>query len=254
MTIDQVSLPLAFAAGLVSFLSPCVLPLVPAYLAYLARQANRAPIMVRTYGPGALDTATSPLAGPSLVASGLSFVLGLSLVFVALFYLLYTLLAPFRTVVAPVAGIVVIVLGLSTAGLFRLPFLDYQFPLQRSAPARGGPLGALLLGIGFAAGWSPCIGITLGAVISSGINQGASGWGLLLMVAYCLGLGLPFVLMSLGVEKGIGLAKALGRNRRAIDLASGAVLVAMGLLLMTGNLIALNSVLGHVLPGQPFGL
>jgi cytochrome c-type biogenesis protein len=260
VSLEQVTLPLAFAAGLASFLSPCVLPLVPAYAAYLGRQAGRQ-TTAAAGGRGGIAAATAAPARPPLrlevFPSGLAFVAGLSLVFITIFYALSSLLIPFRTIVPPIAGALVIVLGLSTAGLFRLPFLDYEFRVFGRAPGRRGPLGGFLLGIGFAAGWTPCIGITLGAVISSGISRGTTAQGLLLMVAYCLGLGLPFLLLGLAVDRSAGLVRALAGRRRLIDLASGAVLVAMGVLLMTNNLLALTNFLSRVLPSQlldPFGL
>lgn len=260
MSLDQVTVPLAFAAGLASFLSPCVLPLVPAYVAYLARQAGREPAAVAS-GPGAMSSSAAVAAyqAPRLAvfASGLAFVGGLSLVFVTFFYALSSLLMPFRTIVAPIAGALVIILGLSTAGLFRLPFLDYELKVFGRAPERRGSLGGFLLGMGFAAGWTPCIGITLGAVISSGIARGTTAQGLVLMAAYCLGLGVPFLLLSLAVDRGVGLVRALGRQRRVIDLASGGILVAMGALLMTNSLLTLTNLLSRVLPSQlldPFGL
>ena len=260
MTFDQVTVPLAFAAGLASFLSPCVLPLVPAYVAYLARQAGREPAAVAG-GPGAMSTSavTAAYQAPrlKLFRSGLAFVGGLSLVFVTFFYALSSLLIPFRTIVTPIAGALVIILGLSTAGLFRLPFMDYEFKVFGRAPERRGSLGGFLLGIAFAAGWTPCIGITLGAVISSGIARGTTAQGLVLMATYCLGLGVPFLLLSLGVDRGVGLVRTLGRWRRVIDVASGGILVAMGALLMTNNLLTLTSLLGRLLPSQlrdPFGL
>ncbi len=260
MSLDQVTVPLAFAAGLASFLSPCVLPLVPAYIAYLARQAGRQAAALAV-GPGALSSgvnvASNQAPRAAVFASGLAFVSGLSLVFISFFYALSSLLIPFRFVVAPIAGALVIILGLSTAGLFRLPLLNYEFRVFGRAPRQHGPLGGLLLGIGFAAGWTPCIGITLGAVISSGIARGTSTQGLVLMAAYCLGLGVPFLLLSLAVDRGAGLVRVLGRHRRVIDLTSGAILVAMGVLLMTNNLLALTNLLSRLLPGQlqdPFGL
>jgi cytochrome c-type biogenesis protein len=260
MSIDQVTLPLAFAAGFASFLSPCVLPLVPAYLAYLGRQAGRQPA-VGSAGPGAVAVMTAldqrPPPPLALFSSGLTFVAGLSLVFIAFFYALSSLLVPFRTIVTPIAGAFVVILGLSTAGLFRLRFMNYEFKLFAKVPERQGPLGGFLLGIGFAAGWTPCVGVTLGAVISSGIARGTTVQGLVLMAGYCLGLGLPFLLLGLAADRSAGLVRVLGSRRRLIDLASGGILVAMGALLMTNNLLMLTNLLSRVLPSQllnPFGL
>jgi cytochrome c-type biogenesis protein len=259
MSIEQVSLPLAFAAGLASFLSPCVLPLVPAYVAYLARQMGRQPGPAAGEGPGAMPAAALNVPSPRspIFLSGAAFVAGLSLVFITAFYALSSLLTPYRLAVATVAGAVVVVLGLSTAGLFQLPFLDREFRIMRKAPARDGPIGGFLLGVGFAAGWTPCIGITLGAVMSAGLAQGTTLRGLVLMLAYCLGLGLPFLLLSLALKRSVALVRGLSRHRRVIDRASGAVLVVMGILLLTNNLVTLTSFLNRILPGQvvyPFGL
>ena len=241
MTLNGVGLLLAFAAGLVSVLSPCVLPLMPAYLAYLAR-------------PG--DTTAAPTRSETL-ATALAFVVGLSLVFIVLFYALTGLLVPVRRYVPRVAGVLVIFMGLAVAGFLKLPVLGREVRLMKQAPGRGGPAGGFLLGIGFAAGWTPCIGLTLGAVLGSAAAQGPSPAGLGLMAAYCLGLGLPFVALGLAAGRAATLARAVARRRRIVELASGGVLVAMGVLLLTNNLLAITQLLGRTLPGSladPFGL
>lgn len=233
MQLDSVSLPLAFAAGLVSFLSPCVLPLVPAYVAYLAGTSRR-PLL-----PGA------------------AFVAGVSVVFIALFYLLAGLLAPARTFLAPLAGVVIVLFGLHTARVLRVPGIDREFRPLGAAPERGGVVGGFALGLGLALGWTPCIGLTLGAVLSSAVIHGPSPAGLALIIAYCLGLGLPFLILGGAIGKAIAVSKALARHRRAIDLGSGAVLVSMGVVLLTGNLLLLTRALSAVMPRQlldPFGL
>jgi cytochrome c-type biogenesis protein len=247
MDLNGITLPLAFAAGLASFLSPCVLPLVPAYLAYLARPIGQTAAVTAAGGRTIAESSQT-------VLSGIAFVVGLSIVFVTFFYALQVVLLPVRTWVSLVGGVLVILFGLHTAGLLRLPFVSSEFRLMEKAPAQTGPLGGLLLGVGFAAGWTPCIGITLGAVISSGIARGTTLQGLGLMLAYCLGLGLPFVAMSLGIDRALSLIRTLGRRRRAIDLGSGAVLVTMGLLLMTNNLLLLTQALNRMIPYAPFGL
>ncbi len=245
----MLALALAFAAGLVSFLSPCVLPLVPAYAAYLTGEVNQP----ATEGNGRGSSALLPQR-TRVLASGAAFVAGVSLVFIPTFYLLRAVLTPVRGVVLPVAGVVVILLALQTAGILRLPFLYREFRFLNRMPERGGALGAFLLGLGFAAGWTPCIGATLGAVISSAINEGASAFGLLQMVVYSLGLGIPFLLLAVGIERAASLVTALGRHRRLIDLTSAAVLVIMGLFLLTDNLLLITSALTNLLPYDPFGL
>ena len=242
MSLDNVTLPLALAAGAASFLSPCVLPLVPVYVAYLVR----APA-------GGAASATAPAARG--LANSIAFVAGVSLVVVALFYALRTLLLPVRQFVAPVAGVLVIVFALHLAGWLRIPGLDREFRLFKTEPGRSGPAGGFLLGVAFAAGWTPCIGPVLGAVLTSAATTGATGRGLLLVAAYCAGLGLPFVVLGLAVGKASAAVRTLSAWRRPIDLASAGVLALMGVLLLTNSLILVTQVAGRVLPSvDPFGL
>jgi cytochrome c-type biogenesis protein len=237
VTLAEVSAPLAFAAGLASFLSPCVLPLVPAYLAYLA-------------GPAGAGRAR-------LLAGALGFVVGLSAVLILFFYALRTVLFPARGWLAPLAGAAVLVLALETAGVLRIPLLQRELRLVRQAPAGGGPAAGMLLGAGFGLGWTPCIGPTLGAVLTSGAVQGTTVAGLALLLAYAAGLSLPFVLLAAGTEEAAHATALLRRHRRVIDLGSAAVLAALGILLLTGNFVLLNRAFSHVLPQAlqtPFGL
>ncbi|MGH7904398.1 MAG: cytochrome c biogenesis CcdA family protein [Candidatus Dormibacteraceae bacterium] len=251
MTIEQVSIPLAIAAGLVSFLSPCVLPLVPAYLAFLARGTETAePALAGGPAAPAVTFAWRRLT----LLNAVAFVAGLSVVFVLLFYALRTVLTPFRALFIPVAGALVIMLALQTAGLIRIPFLMREYRVLKEAPARAGPRGGFLLGLAFATGWTPCIGTTLGAVLTSGVAQGTTGAGLVLMVAYCVGLGVPFLVLALAIERAVTFTRLMNRHRRGIDLASAAVLLAMGLLLLTNNLLLLTQAFARVLPAVPFGL
>ena len=220
----------AFAVGFVSFISPCVLPLVPAYLAYLG--ARRA-------GHG------------SFAVSGASFVAGLSLIFILFFYVFSLAVQPFRAYVPVVAGVLVIVMAFHVAGLIRIPFLEADYRVMKTAPQGGGVAGGFLLGMGFASGWTPCIGVTLGAVLSSAVTVGTTPQGLSLMLAYCLGLGVPFLILAFALENARPLVRFVNEHRRAIDLASAAVLVVMGVLLLTNNLALLASGLVQLVPGWP---
>jgi cytochrome c-type biogenesis protein len=192
-----------------------------------------------------------------LALSGVAFIAGVSLIFILFFYAFSTVLGPARSIVVPVAGVIVILFALQVAGVLRIRLLMREFRLFERVPGQGGPLGGFLLGLSFAAGWTPCIGPTLGAVITSGLVQGASAGGVLLMIAYCLGLGLPFLAMALAFERATPLMRALNRRRRLIDLASAAVLLFMGALLLTNNLIWVTQQLARFLPGwllAPLGL
>ena len=230
--LDSISPGLAVLAGLVSFISPCVLPLVPAYVAYLGARAGK---------PGSLPVATA----------GLAFVAGLSLIFIVFFYVFTVAVQPIRGYVPLVAGVVVIVMAAHVAGLIRIPLLDRQYRVMQTAPSGGGAAGGFLLGMGFASGWTPCIGITLGAVLSSAVTSGTTGQGLLLMVAYCLGLGIPFVVVAFLLERAAPLLRYVNDHRRFIDYASAGVLVVMGLLLLTNQLALLSTGITQLVPGWP---
>lgn len=221
---------LAFLAGLASFVSPCVLPLVPAYLAYLgARRAG----------------------ADSIALAGAAFVAGLSLIFILFFYVFSLAVQPIRAYVPVVAGVVVIIFAFQVAGLIRIPFLATEYRVVKTAPQGGGVAGGFLLGMGFASGWTPCIGVTLGAVLSSAVTVGTTPQGLSLMLAYCLGLSLPFVALAFALGSTRPLLRFVNDHRRAIDLASAAVLLVMGALLLTNRLTWLAAGLTQLIPSWP---
>jgi cytochrome c-type biogenesis protein len=246
--LDGISPAIAVLAGLVSFVSPCVLPLVPAYLAFLGARAGQ-PVPVPS---GVGVAAAEPQARTLPVAmAGLGFVAGLSLVFILFFYVFSLVVQPIRAYVPLVAGVFVIVLALHVAGLIRIPFLSGEYRVAKTAPTRGGVAGGFVLGMGFASGWTPCIGVTLSAVLSSAVTAGTTAQGLGLMVAYCLGLGLPFVALAFAMESARPLVRLVNSHRRAIDLASAAVLLVMGLLLLTNKLTILSAGLTQLVPSWP---
>ena len=219
---------IAFLAGLASFVSPCVLPLVPAYLAYLGARV-----------------------GQPVAVAGAGFVAGLSLVFILFFYVFSLAVQPIRAYVPVVAGVLVIVMALHVAGVIRVPFLDTEYRVMKTAPQGGGVAGGFLLGMGFASGWTPCIGITLGAVLSSAVKIGATPQGLSLMIAYSLGLGLPFIVLAFALQGARPLVTFVNHHRRAIDLASAGVLAVMGVLLLTNRLTWLSAGLVQLIPSWP---
>jgi cytochrome c-type biogenesis protein len=247
-TLDGISPALAVLAGLVSFVSPCVLPLVPAYLAYLGARAAQ-PVAVA----GGADAVAARPSSPSLpvAAAGLSFVAGLSLIFILFFYVFSLLVQPIRAYVPVVAGVLVIVMALQVAGLIRIPYLSSEYRPMNRVPQGGGITGGFVLGMGFASGWTPCIGVTLSAVLSSAVTAGTTAQGLGLMVAYCLGLGLPFVALAFALESTRPLVRLINSHRRAIDLASAGVLLVMGVLLLTNKLTVLSAGLSQLVPGWP---
>lgn len=222
------ALPLAVLAGLVSFASPCVLPLVPAYLSYVSGlPVAPAPeaagtTLVRTRQTGRVLTGT------------LMFVGGFTLVFVsygALFGGLGSLLVEYGEPVTRVLGVVTILLGLAFGGW--LPGLDADRRLMDRFPSVG--LGAApVLGVLFAIGWTPCIGPTLAAVQVLALDQGTAARGALLSAAYCIGLGLPFVAFALAYGRATSLSGWLRRHMRTIQTVGALVLIALGVALVTG--------------------
>jgi len=225
LNFANVTLPLALAAGATSFLSPCVLPLVPSYMGFLAQSATGG---VAASAPGGRSRAR-------VMLGSFGFVLGLSLFLIAFFYALYRLLEPWKQLALPIMGTLVILLGLSFMGVLRLPWLSREARWLPRGFTRGGFLAGLLLGLGFAAGWTPCIGPVLGAVLTSGVEQGTTGRGMLLIVAYCLGLGTPFLVVALLIDRATPILRVLNRHQRLISLVGGALVVAMGVLVVSNN-------------------
>lgn len=215
-----VALPVALAAGLVSFFSPCVLPLLPGYLSYVS-------------GVGVQDFDKSN-RGRLLIGSVL-FVLGFTAVFVlsgALFGSIGLQLAEHQRTLSIVTGVIVIVMGLAFMGL--TPFLDRDIRV-RAVPAVG--LGAApLLGVFFGLGWTPCLGPTLTAVLglSLSADDASAARGATLAFAYCVGLGIPFILAALGMGKLTGTVAWFARHRRALSIAGGILMIVVGILLVTG--------------------
>ncbi|MEO7979324.1 MAG: cytochrome c biogenesis protein CcdA [Sporichthyaceae bacterium] len=215
------ALPLAMLAGLVSFLSPCVLPLVPGYLAY-------------TTGLTAAEVFDdSSRRRGRLVAGALLFVAGFTFVFVSAGVLIGGLggfLLENQDVLRRVLGALTIVLGLSFVGF--LPWLQRDVRLDRR-PAVG-LLGAPVLGMVFGLGWSPCLGPTLAAVLALGLGEGTAARGGVLAVAYCLGLGLPFVLAALAFGRAMTVFGWFKKHYVAVMRTGGGVLVVLGILMVTG--------------------
>jgi cytochrome c-type biogenesis protein len=230
------ALPIALLAGLVAFASPCVLPLVPGYLAYIGGFAGSAEKNIR----GARQRGRL-LTGVAL------FVLGFSVVFIALNVVAAAagaLLIPWLGLITRIAGGLLILMGLVFIGQFT--FLQRDFKPQWRTTT--GLAGAPLLGIVFGLGWAPCIGPTLAAVLSFSMGSGNAWRGVLLGVVYCIGLGIPFLLVALGLNWVTGSVAWLKRHIRVINIVGGSFLILIGLLMVSGIWqILINQLQGAVI-------
>lgn len=238
------AIPVAMLAGLVSFASPCVLPLVPGYLGFVGGMAgaqagsdlartDAAP----TDGAGGTTTGTAVAErrtmrrGRLVLGVGL-FVAGFTLVFVLMTALISAgaVLLSWTSWLTPVLGVIVIVMGLSFMGF--IPFLQTQRKVR--VTPRAGLAGAPLLGVTFGLGWAPCIGPTLAAVIALGVNADDPVRAVVLSIAYSLGLGVPFLMVALGLGSSQRMVGFLKRHRLAIMRLGGGMLVLLGIALVTG--------------------
>lgn len=231
MDPQGVGLLFSFAAGVVSFASPCILPLIPAFLSYVTGL-----------------TAEELRAGSGLrgriLSHSLAFVLGLSLVFTLLgasASAVGLLLLEWRPVITRLAGLVIILFALNLLGVVRIPLLWRQRGGEVSRFRGRGPAGAFLMGAAFAVGWTPCVGLVLGSIYALASQSHTLLQGMSLLFLYSLGLGLPFVLAGLGLGTFERAARRLRPHLGGLERASGAVLLALGVLVLTNNFLYLTA-------------
>lgn len=226
------ALPVAVAAGLMSFFSPCILPLVPGYLSY-ATGLTGAQLGIADAAGNERRSGTTIREQGVVVLGTAGFVAGFTLVFVsygAIFGGLGAALARQQVWLTRVLGVVVILMGLGFLG--RLPWLEREVRWLRR-PTRG-LAGAPVLGVLFGLGWTPCLGPTLATVQALALTQGTAARGALLSLAYCLGLGLPFFAVGLAFQRWAGTLAWVRRHHQAVMLAGGWSLIVIGVLLVTG--------------------
>ncbi len=223
MILGNITLGLAFLAGLASFLSPCVFSLVPAYVGYLGGRAAG--------GDGGENSRWVTFS------HGLAFVLGFSVVFVGLGVgaaLLGGALYDLRFILTKVGGIVVVLFGLHMIGVFRISFLEYDTRVQQLPDPKYGYLSSALMGVFFSAGWSPCVGTVLGAILTIVLNGGSLALGAVMLSAYSAGLAIPFLLAALSIGWVGTTLRKYGKVMRYVEIAMGVVLVIVGVLLFFG--------------------
>jgi cytochrome c-type biogenesis protein len=238
--LSSIGVLTAFAAGAISFLSPCVLPLVPGYVSYVA-------------GESLNGVETPHSSATKLPALGLSslFVLGFSTVFVVLgasATALGQLLLQYRYETNIVGGAIIIAFGLFMTGLLNLRWLHREFRFHANIPG-GRPVGAYVLGLAFAFGWTPCIGPVLGAILTVSAATATVSQGIALLAVYSLGLGLPFLMAAAFTGAFLARMRVMRRFGRPLQILAGLVMVVMGIAMMTGYLSAFSYWLLEIFPG-----
>ena len=237
--MENVGILTAFVFGIISFASPCVLPIVPGYLSFIS-------------GYSFDEMASTPRSElfKKVTLNSLFFVLGFSTIFVALGasataigkFLLQEL-----NLFSKIAGIIIIVFGLNMIGVFRIRFLNYEKKFHTAKKI--GVFGSFVAGLAFAFGWTPCIGPVLAAILAIAAQQDTIGKGVILLSVYSLGLGIPFLLASLSLNAFLGFFGKFRKHIRWVEVVGGVLLIAVGILIMTNNLTALS---GHFAKWFPF--
>jgi cytochrome c-type biogenesis protein len=237
---QEVTLLAAFVAGFLSFVSPCVLPLIPGYISFISGLT-----LEEMQGAAAARSTR----GEVLLASA-AFVLGFTIIFVAAgasASALGKFIYAQSPILEKIAGTILIVLGLHMAGVFRIRFLenDKRIHTQRK-PA--GPIGAFVVGTAFAFAWTPCIGPILGGILAMAASRESVGEGMQMLAVYSLGLGVPFLLTSVAIDRFFAAAARIRRHYRTIELISGGLLIVVGLLIFFDQFTLIAKYLTPYLP------
>ena len=242
MNIFDISYLAAGSAGLISFLSPCVLPLVPAYLCFVAGTS----LDQMMEGEDGVDK----VLARRMALSALFFVLGFSTVFISMgatASALSALIFDHIDIIGKVAGVVIVVFGLHYMGLFRTRILEREVrfnPQRRPA----GWLGAYLLGLAFAFGWTPCVGPILATILTLAASSESLGYGVSLLTVYALGLGIPFMIAALAINPFMNFLRRFRRHIRKVELTAGGLLVATGLMIFFNKLGEFSYLILEVFP------
>ena len=256
--MENVSLFGAFIAGVLSFISPCVLPLIPGYLSFISgvslEEMRGMPVAAGGGGAavtaGVSDTALNDAAKRQVVVTSLFFILGFSLVFVALgasATVLGQFLMDRLTVLGKIAGVLLVIFGLHTMGVFKINWLLQEKRVHmQSKPA--GMVGAMIVGISFAFGWTPCIGPILSAILLVAAQQESVNQGIILLSIYSLGLAIPFLLTALAINQFFVAFSKIRRHYHTIEIVSGLLMIVIGVLIFTNRFTIIAQWLTPYLP------
>jgi cytochrome c-type biogenesis protein len=239
--MEWVSLAAAFIGGLLSFISPCVLPLVPGYLSFISGV---------TLDEWRGTSATQADGRVRVFVSSVAFVLGFSAVFIALGASASAIgqwVGEHLRLLGKVGGVIIMLFGLHTMGFLKIPWLYAEKRVQTNRKPAG-PVGAFLVGLAFAFGWTPCIGPILAAILAVAGTQDTVGKGVQLLVAYSLGLGVPFLLTSLAIDRFFAAFARIRRHYHTIEMTAGVLMIAIGVLIFTDRLTLIGQSLQPYLP------
>lgn len=242
--METVTLFAAFIAGILSFISPCVLPLIPGYLSFVSGVT-----LEDMRGTGAVAVAP-PGARRRAVTMSVAFVMGFSLVFISLGASATAIgarLMEHLSLLGKIAGVVIILFGLHMMGVLRIGWLYNEKRMQTSGKPAGF-FGAMLVGIAFAFGWTPCIGPILAAILAVAATQESVGEGVKLLAVYSAGLGVPFIATSLAINKFFAASARIRKHYHTIEVVSGVLLVAVGILIFTNRFTIIAQFLTPYLP------
>lgn len=227
LVLSEVSLIAAFLAGLLSFISPCVLPLVPGYISFIS-------------GISLEDIENKKQQNKNtIIISSLFFIIGFSLIFILLgatATLLGSFLLEKAFILRKVAGLIIILFGIHMSGLYRIKFLDYEKRIYTNTKPLNIVVGPFLMGLAFAFGWTPCIGPVLAAILVYAGTQDTVYQGILLLTLYSAGLGIPFLLTAIALNKFYLFSNKIKRHFKIIEIVGGIFLIMIGGLILTDNL------------------
>jgi len=230
LNVNEVSLMAAFLAGLFSFFSPCVLPLVPGYISFISGIS--------------LEEIEQGNRQNKVIISSIFFILGFSLVFILLgatATILGSFLLEKAFILEKVAGVIIIIFGIHMSGLYRIKFLDYEKRLYAKTRPVNIVIGPFLMGLAFAFGWTPCIGPILAGILIYAGTQKTLYQGILLLVIYSAGLGIPFLMTALALNKFYMLSNKIKKYFKTIEIVGGILLILIGLLILTNNFHRITS-------------